>query len=139
MIRVPDRSRFGAGFRLQPADDWPDLRTLRANVLVSGPREATHAFILALIPHLHAAVRDCSAGDALPASPADGTLILRGVDALDGEQQRTLLRWLDDPLTRWTQVVSTAAAPLYPAVQAGTFSDRLYYHLNVVLVEVTAT
>jgi len=138
MILVPDRSRFGAGFRVQSADDWPVLRASHANMLVCGPRDATDAFIVAVTPDLRVPVRDCSAVDTLPSSPAEGTLILRDVDVLDSEQQRRLLRWLDDPRNGRTQVVSTAAAPLYAAVQTGTFSDCLYYRLNVVHVEVLA-
>ena len=123
---------------VQSGDDWPVLRTSHANLLVCGPRDATHAFILAVTPDLRVPVRDCSAVDALPSSPAEGTLILRDVDALDSERQLRLLRRLDDPRNGRTQVVSTAAAPLYAAVQAGTFSDWLYYRLNVVYVEVIA-
>ena len=137
MILVSDRSRVSAGFRVQSGDDWPVLRTSHANMLVCGPRDATHAFILAVTPDLRVPVRDCSAVDALPSSPAEGTLILRDVDALDGEQQLRLLRWLDDPRNGRTQVISTTAELLYAAVQTGTFSDWLYYRLNVVHVRVS--
>jgi len=107
------------------------------NVLLSGPRDATHAFIQAVTPYLREPVRCIVAADVLLSLPAaDGTVILRDVDALDHEQQQQLLRWLDDPRNGHPQVVSITAAPLYAAVRTGTFLDRLYYRLNVTHFEV---
>lgn len=138
MTSVPDGSSYGAGVRVRPTNDWPVLRRSHANLLVSGPREATRAFIVAVTPYLHKPLHDVLACDALPIALADGTLILRDVDALDSEQQERLLRWLDSRRNGQTRVISTTAAPLYAAVQTGTFSDCLYYRLNVVHLEVTA-
>jgi hypothetical protein len=132
----PNRSTQGPGFRVQPADDWLAIRTSRANLLVSGPREATRAFIVAVTPHLNEPVYDDSACDALPVAPAGGTLILRDVDALDREQQQRLLRWLAEPQHGLTQVISLTATRLYGLVQAGTFSEQLYYRLNVIQFDV---
>ena len=138
MILVSDRSRVSAGFRVQSGDDWPVLRTSHANMLVCGPRDATHAFILAVTPDLRVPVRDCSTVDALPSSPAEGTLILRDVDALDSEQQ---LRLLVGSTIRGTAGRRSFRPPpnrYTPPFRAGTFSDWLYYRLNVVHVEVIA-
>lgn len=137
---VPDRSTYGAGFRVHPpADDWSVLRAAHPNILVSGPRDATDAFILAVTPYLRAPVRCGLAGDALLNLPAaGGTLILRDVDALDREQQQRLLRWLDESHNGHTQVISITATPLYLLVQAGTFLDRLYYWLNVIHFDVSS-
>ena len=135
---VPDRSPPGVGFRVHaPADDWSLLQASHPNVLVSGPRDATQACLLALTPSLQAPVHDGSACDALPTMRTGGSLILRDVDALDSEQQHQLLRWLNDPRNGQTQVISVTAAPLYAAVRTGTFLDPLYYRLNVVHFEVT--
>lgn len=138
MTLVPERSTHRPGFRVRPpADDWSVLLAVQPNVLLSGPRDATHAFILAVTPYLREPVRSSVAGDALLSLPAtDGTMILRDVDALDHEQQQRLLRWLDEPRNGQTQVVSITAAPLYAAVQTGTFLDQLYYRLNVTHFEV---
>jgi sigma-54-interacting transcriptional regulator len=136
---VPARSAH-AGFRIDPpGDDWSILREAQPNVLLSGPPDATHAFILAVTPYLREPVRCGVAADALLNVPAaGGALILRDVDALDREQQLQLLRWLDDPWNGRTQVISITAAPLYAAVRRGTFLDRLYYRLNVTHFEVTS-
>jgi sigma-54-interacting transcriptional regulator len=132
----PNRSTHGPGFRVQPADDWLVIRTSRANMLVSGPGEATRAFMVAVTPHLHQPVQDGSACDALPIAPTDGTLILRDVDALDREQQQRLLRWLAEPQNGLTQVISLTSTRLYGLVQTGTFLEQLYYRLNVTQFEV---
>lgn len=131
---VPDRSTYRAGFRVHPpTDDWSVLRASHPNVLVSGPLDATHAFILAVTPYLREPVRDSVAGEALLSLPASGgTLLLREVDALDRDQQQQLLTWLDDPQNDQTQVVSITATPLYLRVQTRTFLNRLYYRLNVI-------
>jgi hypothetical protein len=135
-IQVSDPSRFGAGFRVQPPDDWSVLRTSDANVLVSGSREATRAFVVAAIRHLNGPVYQPSSGDALPIAPAGGTMILQDVDALDRVQQQRLLRWLDEPRSGRMQVISVSATRLYDLVKAGTFLDALYYRLNVTQFDV---
>jgi DNA-binding NtrC family response regulator len=70
----------------------------------------------------------------LPAG--DGTLILEHVDALDRDQQRALLEWLDDPRHADTQVISTTPVSLYPSVSRDLFLSELYYRLNVIYLEV---
>ena len=136
MTAVPDESSFRAGFRVQPADDWLVVRTSHANMLVSGPREATRAFIEAMTPHLHGPVYEGSISDALPIPPPAGTLIVRDVDAFDRAQQQRLLRWLDDVQNSHTQVIALTTTRLYDLVQAGTFLDQLYYRLNVTQFDV---
>lgn len=106
------------------------------NVLLSGPPDATHAFILAVTPYLQQPVLEVAADALLSLPAAGGALILRNVDALDREQQLRLLGWLDDPRNGRTQVISITAAPLYAAVRTGTFLDCLYYRLNVTHFEV---
>jgi hypothetical protein len=105
-------------------------------MLIIGPGTAVDAFIGAVTPHLQAPVRSLVC-PALPSHlPGDGTVILRGVDALDPDQQLRLARLLDEPQGSHTQVISITATPLYLLVQAGMFLDRLYYRLNVVHFEV---
>ena len=63
-------------------------------------------------------------------------MILQDVDAFDPVQQQRLLRWLDEPRSGRTQVISLTATRLYNLVQAGTFSEPLYYRLNLTQFEV---
>jgi transcriptional regulator of acetoin/glycerol metabolism len=43
---------------------------------------------------------------------------------------------LDDPQHARTQVISNTPAPLYDRVESATFSNALYYRLNVMYLEV---
>jgi hypothetical protein len=72
----------------------------------------------------------------LPPPGRIGTLILHDVGALTYDDQRQLLKWLEQADGR-TQIISTASAPLLPAVKAGTFPENLYYRLNTVCVDLT--
>lgn len=105
-------------------------------MLIVGPGAAADAFIRAVTPQLRLPVRSFVCAALPPHLPADGTLVLRDVDTLDGDQQLRLVRWLDEPLDGHPQVISLTAAPLYLLVQARMFMDRLYYRLNVVHFEV---
>ena len=69
-----------------------------------------------------------------PTAPATGTLVLYGADKLNRQEQQDLLAWLD--MTHGTvQVVSVSARPIFPLVLQGLFLDRLYYRLNMMLVD----
>jgi len=107
-------------------------------MLIIGPAAAADAFIRAVTPQLRLPVRSFVSAALPPHLPADGTLVLRDVDTLDGNQQQRLVRWLDEPLDAHPQVISLTAAPLYLLVQARMFLDKLYYRLNVVHFEVIA-
>ena len=119
-------------------DDWSALLQTRPNILLVGPGAAADAFIRAVTPHLQLPVRSFVSGALPPHLPTDGTLILRDVDTLAGDQQQRLVRWLDQPQSAHPQVISITATPLYLLVQAGMFLDRLYYRLNVVHFEVSS-
>ncbi len=140
MVAIPvfDQYRIGDGFRVDPAGDWSLLRTSRANVLVTGPPDATRAFVAAILPHLNGPVYEGSTGDALPIAPAGGTVILQDVAAFDPVQQQRLLTWLDEPRSGRTRVISLTATRLYDLVQAGTFLEPLYYRLNMTQFEVVS-
>lgn len=119
-------------------DNWSVLLHARPNMLITGPGSAADAFIRAVTPHLRSPVRSFACGALPPHLPADGTLVLRDVDILNGDQQQRLVRWLDERQNGAPQVISITATPLYLLVQAGMFADRLYYRLNVVHFEVTS-
>jgi hypothetical protein len=106
------------------------------NLLMRGPREATHAVVLTLTPYFLLPIRRVACDARLSLPPAGGTLMLDDVEALDGQQQETLLQWLDEYSHTAMQVISLTPAALYTHVQAGTFLHALYYRLNVIYVEV---
>ena len=70
------------------------------------------------------------------ALPAEGTLILREIGDLTGDQQLRLLAWIDqldprDPV----QIVSTTSRPMVPLLESGAFRAELYYRINVVRID----
>jgi hypothetical protein len=84
-------------------------------------------------------VRKC--GDlplTLPPSDEVSTLILHDVSALSLGEQQVLSDWLSRK-TRGSQVVATSSVALFPLVQSGAFQTMLYYRLNLIYVEVTAS
>ena len=60
-----------------------------------------------------------------------GALILRNVESLTPEQQMELSQWLDS--RPGVPVVSVNSSSVFPLVGDGTFSDRLYYRLNMIV------
>jgi DNA-binding NtrC family response regulator len=88
-----------------------------------------------LEPHLATPVSQGSAetGLSLPQRPA-GTVVVEELAALDLDQQRRLLRWLNEADER-VQIVSMTSQPLYAFVEQGTFLAELYYRLNTVRID----
>jgi hypothetical protein len=113
------------------------LQTSQQNVLLEGPEPAMKGFLDVLIPHVMAPVLWDQPG--VPRElrgDSHGTLILRDVGELSAEAQERVLHWLDDvSLDGQLQIVSTSATPLFPLVERGSFDSRLYYRLNVVLLD----
>jgi hypothetical protein len=134
------RSREGGASRptttsLRP-DDWQLLVTTRPNTLLEGPHEATDAIVgeaMEWLAEPHATWTGAPERGDRPA-----TLVVRAVSALDRDQQKALLAWLDAPGDR-IQVISTTTDPLYPLVDRGAFLPNLYYRLNVLLLDVAST
>jgi len=134
------RSRDGSASRptttsLRP-DDWQLLVTARPNTLLEGPHEATDAIVGEAMEWLAEPLATWTG--APPSSDRPATLLVRSVSALDRDQQRALLAWLDAPGDR-IQVISTTTDPLYPLVDRGAFLANLYYRLNVLLLDVAPT
>jgi hypothetical protein len=69
----------------------------------------------------------------LPAS-ATTALLLRDVAALTRRQQQTLLDWIDAAVAK-AQIISATSQDLFAAVVSRSFSERLYYRLNVLVAE----
>jgi Sigma-54 interaction domain len=131
-----DGSLVPLGFQMAPSmDDWAVVRRSRANVLVTGPRTATDAFLTALTPSLRLPIVGLMCDAPLRFPGHGGTLILNDVDALAGHQQEALLEWINASVST-PRVISVTTTPLYPRVQADSFSTALYYRLNVICLEV---
>ena len=121
--------------------EWDLVIRARSNLLLAGSLSATDEMLVALKPQLRTPLRQHNAttGGPVP-EPHEGTLILLEVDSLDGNQQAQLVEWLDRFEERGrVQVVSTTSAPLFSLVETGAFLANLYYRLNVVRMDVTAS
>jgi len=121
--------------------EWDLVIRARSNLLLVGSSSDTDAMLVALKPYLDEPLRQHKPETGVPVpQPREGTLILLEVDRLDGEQQVQLDRWLDrfDERGR-VQVVSTASEPLFSLVETGAFLANLYYRLNVVRMDLTAS
>jgi len=124
--------------RQRLADLLPILRLTRPNVLVVGPAPDANRTFERLRPYLRTPMT-CWAPREMPQPPAShGTLVIQGVEGLTTVQQERLLTWIDGT-PRERQIVSIAGEPLFPLVRRGAFLDRLYYQLNVVYLELTAS
>lgn len=117
-------------------DDLEMVRLKRINLLVVGDQHATTAALDKLRLESHDGIVVWRPGQPLDLPPpGKTTLVLHDVDQLTVAAQDTVLRWLDQGAGRiW--VVSTSASPLWPHVDSGTFSDVLYYRLNIVCVHI---
>jgi hypothetical protein len=121
--------------------EWDLVIRARSNLLLAGSLSETDAMLVALKPHLRAPLRKYKPKTGVPVpQPREGTLVLLEVDRLNGKQQAQLVRWLDrfDEHGR-VQVVSTTSEPLFSLVETGAFLARLYYRLNVVRLDLTAS
>jgi transcriptional regulator of aromatic amino acid metabolism len=117
--------------------EWDAVSRGHHNFLLVGSPSATSEMFAAMAPRLRAPIQRYrpKPGLSVPA-PVEGTLVVLEAARLDGEQQRQLLRWLQQFDRRpHVQVVSTTAKPLFSLVETGQFLADLYYKLNVVRVD----
>ena len=130
---------------LPQSDDWGvpmDLnvaRITKANLLLVGTEPHVVKLVSLLVPDANPSVMIRRQDGQLllpPVTARPSTVVVRDVDALTVDEQRTLLAWLDSGESR-TQVVSTASAPVLPLVEAGAFNDALYYRLNTVYINLS--
>ena len=112
----------------------------RMNLLLTGRNESVQLVLRTLMGHVRTPVTTWSPGEpfVLPEIEHPGTLVLREVSALSIQQQLRLLEWSNDG-RRNPQVISTTSTPLMPLVRAETFIDTLYYRLNTVFIDLTAS
>jgi hypothetical protein len=109
------------------------------HILLVGPHAAADRAVGLMRPHLRRPIVSWSPRDAstLP-TECRGTLLIPAIDAATSEQQSHLCTWLD-ARTGIVQVLSISVTPLFPLVTDGAFLDRLYYRLNQVYVDLSAT
>lgn len=116
-----------------PTDSWQVLQALHPNVLIvhHDPQQRTRT-VEAVLQGCRAPVwRSAGQPLSLPLNGV-GTLVIDDVSVLTPDEQRALLLWVER--NRTTQIVTVSPVALYPAVEAGTFLDGLYYRMNVLLV-----
>jgi Sigma-54 interaction domain len=122
-------------FRLVPPTDWRVILRTRANVLVTGPKDALAVFVQTARSEMRDQIR--TSGPGLPPF-LDGarTLILNDVDALPATDQQRLRVWFDERQNADVQVISVTSQPLFELVNANVFDAQLYYRLNTIVLEI---
>jgi len=125
----PLRSGFSSRAEASDTDDWSIARTERVNALLIGPPALTDAVVAREFPFLQMPAAVWSADEDVDVSAAPGSVLVRNVQDLTGDQQDRLLSWMDRHPA--IQIISTATSALYPSVVAGRFRSALYYRLNI--------
>jgi hypothetical protein len=117
--------------------EWQFLSERPCNVLLEGTVAATDAVLDLLQPNIREPIvwHRPPAAFQLPGGEAR-TLILREAAALERDEQRRLLSWMND--ADCPQIVTTSSCPLFVLVEAGRFDAALYYRLNGVLLRIAA-
>ena len=112
----------------------------RVNLLLTGVDGVVRNILETVLMDLQTPIASWYPGERLVLPPVarTGTMILHDVGAMSHEDQLRLLEWSEQAAGK-IQIVSTAQTPLMPLVRAGIFNDRLYYRLNTVFVDATAT
>ena len=125
----------GAPRPLVPGEELVRLFSAQMHLLLEGDESQVETVLTAVAPNLPRPVTTWSGTQSL-ATVRDGTLIVRLVDRFDAEQQRQLLRWLEETAGR-VRVIATTPGSLFRLVQRGIFLDVLYYRLNTLRVDIT--
>jgi hypothetical protein len=136
MRPLPQRRSDPASVQLVPPAEWHALSSVRPNVLLVGAEALTDAIIEQLRPFFHRSTITWRQDDA-PALPASGTLVLKDAATLSADRQMQLLEWLGSA-NGGAQVVAATPCAVFPLVEAGLFSEELYYRLNTVLLDFRA-
>jgi hypothetical protein len=105
-------------------------------VLAVGETQDTDRVVQQLIRDYTGPVREFRPDNSLPAR-LDGleTLIIRDVEQLTRTQQETLLQFIT--LHPLVSIIALSSQSLWRCVQAGEFSETLFYRLNVLTIVAT--
>ena len=106
----------------------------RVNTLLVGSAASLSAALTALRAQVVRPIALASGAEWRTPTGSPATLIVENISALSAEGQRAMLDWLDSP-SRPAQVISTSERPLFELVERGTFSDRLFYRLNMMYLQ----
>jgi hypothetical protein len=117
------------------AGEWFALER-HPNILIVGPDGLVAAALRKLWASLRQPVVSVTWPNyPLPVDSRAGTLLVRDLELLPGEDQHRLQEWLDQP-GRSVQVVATSSASVFQRVAQGTFLSSLYYRLNTLYFEI---
>jgi hypothetical protein len=118
-------------FVVDPAD-WNTILDARPNLMVCGEPSFIDAFLSTLRPYCLEPIHIIPKNDLSALSyVSGGTVILDRLADYESDDQRAVLEWLD--ARGWSQqVIATTDRPLLDLMESRTFSDRLYYRLNTV-------
>lgn len=117
--------------------DWDLVFSAQANVLLLGKSDTTARLIDEMRPHLAEPVVSVRGSDSpdLNSLPSAGTVVLRDLDELMSADQLALNAWLSE--SNRARVICTSQVSLVPLMDAGMFSDSLYYRLNILCLDMT--
>jgi hypothetical protein len=108
------------------------LEQTRPNLLLIGSPARVSDVLRIIARSLASPIASCTATRLALPDRAIGTLAIHGADHLSRNQQEKLHSWvLVHPST---QVIMAATRPLLPLVLRNTFSDVLFYRLNLLSV-----
>ena len=138
--QIPERQTFmhQAAHDTEAVQDLAIVCAAGAHALLVGADCAIDVALAALQGGLRQPVVSWTPAET-PEPPAmtAGTLVVRNLAGLAGEQQRHLLDWVDSR-QRKVQVISTSGQhEVWPLVERGAFLTPLYYRLGVVRVDLT--
>jgi hypothetical protein len=120
-------------------DDIEIFASSHSNCLLIGPDPEVDDALTQLRPYFKYPPAIVSVRPLLdlPSPSRAATFVFRNVGTLTASQQADVASWLEFAPGR-VQVVSTAPAPLWPAVQARSFLASLYYRLNTLTFPLVA-
>ena len=128
------RDQISPRFRLVPLEDWRAHLRTRANVLVTGPRDALGWFMQSARSEMLEPIAFV-AGSA-PLCLDARTIILTDVDTLGAAEQRRLTQWMNEPQHSRAQIISSTSVSVFSLVEAGRFDGDLFYRLNIVHLKI---
>jgi hypothetical protein len=120
--------------RLRVSLEGRALADNHPNVVVRGRPAETQQILEALRPLFRQPVQDWVRGATPPAAREGGTFIIRDMERLSLHEQRNLLAWLNERVSR-VQMVGVTESALFPLADGSGFLDALYYRLNTLYID----
>ncbi len=120
--------------RLRVSLEGRALAANHPNVVVRGTPEEAQQILDALRPLFRPPVREWRRGATPPPAADGGTFIIREMEQLSLHEQRNLLAWLNERLSR-VQMVGVTQSALFPMSDGAGFLDALYYRLNTLYID----